>query len=148
MLRTIPLAIVFLLGCRTPAADVSTPISPLGGVEDPPDHETQADTDTDTDTTPSTPAPTLAMGSTERSCSHGDYLDLDLQIPEGAVVQTFLKLDDHYGQVWWTDFQEGTVILTPEGADLYCGWTVQDDIPQDVDPEWIAGVRVVWVAPQ
>lgn len=142
-------------------ACTSAPPAPTGGhsILTPPadtDPDTDRDTGTGVDTSEDsggTPAgPSLSLSAESYRCSPGDLVDANLQIPQGAVIQSYLLVDESTEEerrFQWMLATDGVVIWDADGADLFCSWTPG---PAGVGVFWeglsaqVVAVRVVWVA--
>jgi hypothetical protein len=115
------------------------------------------DTDTDTDTDTGSPADSgveeeetygLAIRSESFRCAPGEHLDVNLPIPVGSVVQSFVLVDDEAGYLWLSS-ADGVVEWSGGMADLNCTWTpgpVGESSFWSEYPDRVVAVRVVWVS--
>lgn len=148
---------LLLLACTShPSATESRALlaPPEGGTTsgvDTGEHASDTDRDTDRDTdsgTTSTPGG-VQLSTESFRCAPGDYLDVDLPIPQSAVIQSYLLVDEGDGRFVWMLATDGVVIWDEAGADLFCSWTPG---PAGAGVFWdglssqVVAVRVVWAA--
>lgn len=136
------IALLLLLACHRSDPETTARTSqnhpPTSPIED-----TETETEDTGSTTPD-PDPVLVWEPQiwEGSCDAFDLLDVNLPIPKGVPVVTYLRVADGYGVSTWRDAREGTVLWGADGtADIFCAYSGQD-------ASWfpiVEGVRVVWV---
>lgn len=139
------IALFLLLACHRSDPDPETRTvqnAPQAETDQDPDPVDPVDTDTGTDTDAPNPVLVWEPQIWEGSCSAFDLLDVNLPIPKGVPVVSYLRVADGYGISAWKDAREGTVLWGADGtADLFCAYSGQD-------AEWfpiVEKVRVVWV---
>jgi len=145
---------LLLLACTS-----STPTpesSPLLGLVGDTAPDTDSDTDHEVETGDTvTTSPALHLSEESYRCAPGDLVDANLQIPQGAVIQSYVLVDESTEEerrFQWMLATDRVVTWGEDGAaDLSCSWSPG---PAGAGVFWegiaaqVVAVRVVWVAPE